>query len=119
MKYASSGGGRSGRHRDRAVAQAIESEAEQPLATIRHRKETFDGQHEPIVSQEVSDRVQALLASRANTSVTSASKDGWHLLNGLIYDETGDRLGPIHATKGGKRYRYYVSRRLLVNPKTA
>ena len=48
--------------------------------------------------------------------MTSASKDGGHLLNGLIYDETGDRLGPVHATKAGKRYRYYVSRRLLDNP---
>ena len=89
------------------------------VGRIRHRKETFDGQHEPIISQEVFDGVQALLASRTNTSVTSASKDGGHLLNGLIYDETGDRLGPVHATKAGKRYRYYVSRRLLDNAKTA
>ncbi|MEP9374410.1 hypothetical protein [Mesorhizobium sp. KR1-2] len=28
-------------------------------------------------------------------------------------DETGDRLGPVHATRHGKRYRHYVSRRLL------
>lgn len=35
-----------------------------------------------------------------------------HLLNGLLFDQTGDRLGPIHATKGGKRYRYYISSRL-------
>ena len=32
---------------------------------------------------------------------------------GKLFDETGDRLTPSHATKGGKRYRYYVSRRLV------
>ncbi len=35
-----------------------------------------------------------------------------HLLNGLLFDETGDRLSPIHASKAGKRYRYYISSRL-------
>lgn len=35
-----------------------------------------------------------------------------HLLNGLLFDETGDRLSPIHARKAGKRYRYYISSRL-------
>lgn len=31
----------------------------------------------------------------------------------MLYDETGDCLTPSHASKGGKRYRYYVSRRLV------
>jgi len=35
------------------------------------------------------------------------------LLTGLLFDETGDRLTPSHATKQGRRYRYYVSRRLI------
>jgi hypothetical protein len=30
----------------------------------------------------------------------------------VLFDETGDRLSPIHATKAGKRYRYYISSRL-------
>ncbi len=38
---------------------------------------------------------------------------GLHLLTGLLFDETGDRLSPSHASKNGCRYRYYVSHRLL------
>src|SRR6266436_7718105 len=32
-----------------------------------------------------------------------------HLLTGLLYDDAGYRMIPTHATKGGIRYRYYVS----------
>jgi site-specific DNA recombinase len=31
----------------------------------------------------------------------------------LLHDEAGDRLVPSHAVKGGKRYRYYISSRLI------
>src|SRR3954452_3529863 len=35
------------------------------------------------------------------------------LLTGLLYDETGDRLTPSHSVKAGRRYRYYISHRLM------
>ena len=35
------------------------------------------------------------------------------LLAGLVYDDTGDRLCPTHASKKGRRYRYYISKRLM------
>lgn len=35
------------------------------------------------------------------------------MLTGLLFDETGDRLSPHHAVRSGRRYRYYVSRRLV------
>ena len=31
----------------------------------------------------------------------------------MVYDETGDRLSPTHANKKGRRYRYYISKRLI------
>jgi hypothetical protein len=34
----------------------------------------------------------------------------------VIVDANGKRLTPSHAVKGGKRYRYYVSRSLITNP---
>jgi hypothetical protein len=34
------------------------------------------------------------------------------LLTGLLYDEGGNRFTPSHATKKGRRYRYYVSQAL-------
>lgn len=79
---------------------------------IRHGRHTYPGLHAAILEQQTFDQVQALLASKANTSSSAAGKDDLHLLTGMIFDETGDRLSPTHATKNGRRYRYYVSRRL-------
>jgi site-specific DNA recombinase len=36
------------------------------------------------------------------------------LLAGLAFDENGERLTPTHAVKKGTRYRYYVSRSLII-----
>ena len=36
------------------------------------------------------------------------------LLAGLLVDEQGERLSPSHAVSRGRRYRYYVSRHLIV-----
>jgi site-specific DNA recombinase len=82
------------------------------VGMIRHGKHTYQGLHEAILDQQTFDQVQTLLASKANTSTSAAGKDDLHLLTGLIFDETGERLSPTHATKNGRRYRYYVSRRL-------
>jgi hypothetical protein len=35
-------------------------------------------------------------------------------LAGKLFDETGDRLTPTHANRKGRRYRYYVSNRMIV-----
>jgi hypothetical protein len=56
--------------------------------------------------------VQAKLAEQAPRERGTPVTRDIHLLNGLLFDETGDRLSPIHATKAGKRYRYYISSRL-------
>jgi site-specific DNA recombinase len=34
-------------------------------------------------------------------------------LTGKLFDESGERLTPSHATKGERRYRYYISRGLM------
>ena len=35
---------------------------------------------------------------------------------GLLYDEQGNRFTPSHATKKGRRYRYYVSQAVIKKP---
>ncbi len=64
------------------------------------------------------EAVQAkLAASRPGAGyVRSGSEPS--ILTGLVFDETGDRLSPSHAVKAGRRYRYYVSRRLAREPNT-
>ena len=58
------------------------------------------------------DEAQGLLATQAPRRRSNTNQADMHLLTGILFDETGDRLGPVHATKKGVRYRYYVSNRL-------
>jgi hypothetical protein len=41
------------------------------------------------------------------------------LLCGLLYDEDGNRFTPSHAVKRGKRYRYYVSQKVIKDAASA
>src|SRR5262245_36642473 len=79
---------------------------------VRHRGKVWPGQHEPIIDRESWNAVQKTLSGQAPTErgVRTGRKN---LLTGLIYDETGDRLSPSHAVKNNKRYRYYISHRLI------
>lgn len=83
------------------------------VGRIRHRDQHFEGEHEAIVDAEQFAAVQALLASQSvQRKCGRTNSADIHLLTGLVYDETGDRLSPAHASNHGKRYRYYVSYRL-------
>ena len=91
------------------------------LGRIRHKDTSFPGTHEPIINQDLWDRVQAKLAEtamrRRGTKGTVGTKG--HALSseapllGKFRDETGDRLTPSHTKKGTRRHRYYVSNRLV------
>lgn len=79
---------------------------------IRHGGNIYAGEHQPIIDDGVFQAVQTRLAEQAPRERGMPVQRDIHLLNGLLFDETGDRLGPIHASKGRKRYRYYISSRL-------
>jgi site-specific DNA recombinase len=40
-------------------------------------------------------------------------RDSEALLAGKLFDDRGNRMSPSHATKRGRRYRYYVSQAIL------
>lgn len=82
---------------------------------IRHRSQIHEGQHPSIIDPATWDRVQQKLQEeaarkRGKANSTAASPS---FLVGKLFDEEGDRLTPTHAQKQGRRYRYYVSRRLI------
>jgi site-specific DNA recombinase len=83
------------------------------LGQIEHRKSFYEGQHDAIVDQSLWEQVQQQLKAGSVYRNRPKNADGTHLLSGLIFDETGDRLSPTYAIKGAKRYRYYTSNRLL------
>ena len=83
------------------------------IGEVTHKGNIYIGEQLGIVPRELWDAVQAKLnAGKSADRSASASGDS-SLLTGLLFDETGDRLTPSHATKLGRRYRYYVSRRLI------
>ena len=71
-------------------------------------------EHQPIVDEVLWDQVQAILYDNRVDRATGADAKQPSLLAGLIFDESGERLTPSHAVKKGTRYRYYVSRSLIV-----
>jgi DNA invertase Pin-like site-specific DNA recombinase len=80
---------------------------------IRHRGKSWPGQHEPIIDRESWEAVQKSLSGQAPGIKRGVRTGRKSLLTGLLYDETGDRLSPSHAVKNRKRYRYYISHRLM------
>ncbi|MEJ6783696.1 recombinase family protein [Aminobacter sp. Piv2-1] len=83
------------------------------IGKLRHHDNVHDGEHEAIVDNDLFDKVQELMALGAVRAKGSSVRPDTHLLSGIVFDETGDRLRPTHATNHGKRYRYYISSRLL------
>lgn len=80
---------------------------------IRHKDKIAKGQHQAIIDRELWDAVQQQIRQQTTGPVRSGRLPDRSLLCGLIYDETGDRLTPSHAVKDGRRYRYYISQRLM------
>ncbi len=74
---------------------------------IAHKQAVYPGNHSPIICEEEWEAVQRQLS--ANTQgVRRAREQSCALLAGLVFDDKGNALKHVHATKGSKRYRYYV-----------
>ena len=85
------------------------------IGEVTHKGNIYPGEQVAIVPRDLWDEVQAKLNAGKAADKSQPSSGDTSLLTGLIFDETGDRLTPSHATKQGRRYRYYVSRRLIEN----
>lgn len=81
------------------------------VGDIRHRGQTYAGQHASIVDREiwneVQERLKVNLRGERRARAANASP-----LAGIVFDGAGEALIPVHACKGKIRYRYYVSRAL-------
>ena len=79
---------------------------------ISHHGKVHPGLHDAIIDRDLWDRGQALLEQNRQGRRTGKNAQQASLLAGLVRDEAGEPLIPVHATKGKVRYRYYVSRAL-------
>jgi DNA invertase Pin-like site-specific DNA recombinase len=82
------------------------------VGKVRHGAEIYSGEHRPIIDDATFNAVQEKLAEQAPRRKGLPVQKDIHLLTRILYDDLGDKMSPIHATKAGKRYRYYISSRL-------
>jgi len=80
------------------------------VGKIRHKDEVYDGLHDAIIDEELWDKVQAQLSSNASNRTSRTNASNPSPLAGKVFDADGRSLTPTHATKSGRRYRYYVSK---------
>jgi site-specific DNA recombinase len=77
---------------------------------IVHKGQVHPGQHPAIVDEATWQTVQDRLRSNAQVYGERSDAAEPSLLAGLLFDGQERRLHPTHATKRGKRYRYYYVR---------
>jgi len=82
------------------------------IGKIVRKQNIYDGLHAAIVDKELWDEVQAILETNTIQRKTRKNAKSLSLLAGLIHDAHGGSLSTSHTCKGGKRYRYYVSKDL-------
>jgi DNA invertase Pin-like site-specific DNA recombinase len=82
------------------------------IGEVSHKGAVYPGEHDAILPRDLWDRVQEHRRGAGTSRRTGVNAPPALPLTGLVFDETGDRLTPTHATKAGRRYYYYVSSRL-------
>ncbi len=83
------------------------------IGEIRHKQERHPGQHEAILDRGLWERAQQRLREHAAQHRERPTKASPSPLAGKLFDENGEPLYAQGAVKGGRRYRYYVSRELV------
>jgi hypothetical protein len=80
---------------------------------IAHRGNVYPGEHEAIVDAALWEAVQQRLADGRAERRRGINASHPSLLAGMLTDPAGDVMVATHASKAGRRYRYYVSNRLI------
>lgn len=84
------------------------------IGKIRHKDKVYDGQHPPIMSEELWNKVQQKQKENAVDARGTRRLPGEpKALQKKIYDIEGNLYTPSFTSKAGRRYRYYISQNLL------
>lgn len=79
------------------------------LGEVTHKGKNYPGEHDAIIEPGLFGQVGAMLAQNLNHHNVGKAFDQPSLLVGRIWDGEGRKMKPDHATKRGKRYRYYAT----------
>ncbi len=80
------------------------------IGEVAHKGERYAGEHEAIIDRKTWDAVQEQLGHNAIVRHRNSNAMIPSLLAGLLFDDEGNRMSPSHASKAGRRYRYYISK---------
>ncbi|HEY0012117.1 MAG TPA: recombinase family protein [Allosphingosinicella sp.] len=80
------------------------------VGEVAHRGNIYPGEHSAIIDRDLWERAQARIAANRRERRTTTRATETSILAGMIFDGLGRPMSPTHATKGSRRYRYYVSR---------
>jgi hypothetical protein len=89
------------------------------VGRIGHRGHMHEGQHLPIVRQDMWEQVQQCLRDHLGPERTRRTRQTSEApLAGKLFDDRGNRMSPSWAKKGSRRWRYYVSQAALQGDKS-
>jgi len=80
---------------------------------VSHHGNVYPGEQEAIIDAGLWDAVQQRLAQGRTHRRLGGHASHPSLLAGMLTDPAGEPMVPTHANKAGRRYRYYVSHRLI------
>ena len=74
-----------------------------------HKGVAYPGEHKPIVSRELWDKVHAILSVSPRLRAAGTRRQTPALLKGLIFAPNGHAMTPVHTRRRGRLYRYYAT----------
>lgn len=83
------------------------------IGLIKHKKERYPGEQPAIIDQETWDKAQALLDENRQGGKRKPRTTKTSVLAGLLFNAEGTLYTPTHASKNGRRYRYYTSQAVI------
>ncbi len=83
------------------------------VGLIRFQGDLHQGQHDPIISKELFDAVQAALNEQSPGEEARIKRPADDQLKGKVFDGSGSRMQPTYSSKKCVRYRYYTSAKRL------
>ena len=89
------------------------------LGEAVHKGTSYPGEHDAIISQELWDRVHAILKQSPRERRAKNRNSSEALLKGILFTETGAAMTPTYTRKGERLYHYYTSMDLIRNRDTA
>jgi DNA invertase Pin-like site-specific DNA recombinase len=79
------------------------------VGEVAYKGKIYPGQQERIVDRENFEEAQTLLSTLSTEEIRGPKLVSESLLQGLIVDRNGRRMGPVHTSRKGQRFRYYVT----------